>query len=108
MRCLALLFSASPPIPPIRARSLQQARTLSAERDDSIASNAEQATGKKLEELEALARGESRFSVKQLRTKFGTYDNPVIVPSGMVSRIVGCQGGVEGVRFACWSTVIGG
>lgn len=66
--------------------------------DDRIATNEEQATGKKREELDAIARGESRFSLTPLKSAFGTYTNPVIVPSGMSSRVVGCQGGVEGVR----------
>eukprot|EP00591_Stephanopyxis_turris_P002144 CAMPEP_0195525666 /NCGR_PEP_ID=MMETSP0794_2-20130614/26217_1 /TAXON_ID=515487 /ORGANISM="Stephanopyxis turris, Strain CCMP 815" /LENGTH=130 /DNA_ID=CAMNT_0040656169 /DNA_START=55 /DNA_END=447 /DNA_ORIENTATION=+ len=74
-------------------RSLQQ---MAFSTDDRIATNEEQATGKKREELEAAARGESRFSLTPLRSAFGTYDNPVIVPSGTTSRIVGCQGGVEG------------
>ena len=78
-----------------RGRSIQQMHFS----DDRIATNAEQATGKKREELDAAARGESRFSLTPLRSAFGTYDNPVIVPSGSTSRIVGCQGGVEGVRI---------
>ena len=77
-----------------RGRSLQTARFFS---DERIATNEEQATGKKREELDATARGESRFSLTPLKSSFGTYDNPVIVPSGSASRIVGCQGGVEGV-----------
>jgi len=75
--------------------------------DDRIATNEEQATGKKREELEAAARGESRFSLTPLRSAFGTYDNPVIVPSGTTSRIVGCQGGVEGVCFLFTGIVYG-
>ena len=67
-------------------------------KDNRIATNEEQATGKKRQEIEAAARGESRFSLTPLRSAFGTYANPVIVPSGTTSRIVGCQGGVEGVR----------
>ena len=61
-----------------------------------IATDEEQATGREREEMEAVAAGEERFSLDPIEGKFGTYDHPVMVKSGVGSRIVGCTGGVEG------------
>ena len=57
----------------------------------------EQSTGRKREELLAALRGEVRFDRAPIEREFGTLENPVLVKSGFSSRVVGCQGGVEGV-----------
>ena len=61
--------------------------------------NEEQSTGRKREELLAALQGEVRFDRAPIEREFGTLDNPVLVKSGFNSRVVGCQGGVEGVRI---------
>ena len=61
--------------------------------------NEEQSTGRKREELLAALQGEVRFDRAPIEREFGTLDNPVLVKSGFSSRVVGCQGGVEGVRI---------
>ena len=61
--------------------------------------NEEQSTGRKREELLAALKGEVRFDRAPIEREFGTLDNPVLVKSGFNSRVVGCQGGVEGVRI---------
>merc|ERR1719197_659427 len=55
-----------------------------------------QSTGRKREELIAAAKGEVRFDRAPIEREFGTLENPILVKSGHSSRIVGCQGGVEG------------
>jgi hypothetical protein len=58
--------------------------------------NEEQSTGRKREELLAALEGEVRFDRAPIEREFGTLENPVLVKSGFNSRVVGCQGGVEG------------
>ena len=65
-----------------------------------IPTSEEQSTGRKREELLAAMRGEVRFDRAPIEQAFGTLENPVLVKSGFNSRIVGCQGGIEGVFVA--------
>eukprot|EP00941_MAST-03F_sp_MAST-3F-sp1_P003423 g3423.t1 len=65
--------------------------------EERIATNAEQATGREKEELEA-GGPTKRFSLDPIYTHFGTLENPVMVPTGRQDRIVGCTGGVEGTN----------
>eukprot|EP00753_Platysulcus_tardus_P007990 PLAT15552.11.p2 GENE.PLAT15552.11~~PLAT15552.11.p2 ORF type:complete len:172 (-),score=57.14 PLAT15552.11:178-648(-) len=67
--------------------------------DSKIATSMQQSAGPEFEELmHETVTGSGRFWETPLEASFGTVESPVIVPSAMGERIVGCTGGEPGSK----------
>lgn len=61
----------------------------------------EQGTGRRFEEVMAREENEIRFRENALVGAFGTLKKPVLVPSTMSERVVGCMGTCPGSGVLC-------